>query len=173
VDRATDLTLNPPVADLGRGLVCLRPLDLSEGEKLYKLVQEVDSVGHRWLYPARRGQFVWSPNERFSRRIESFFSGEAKTHWGAFSGSELDVGLVLHTTHGLNRKAHRFRLWTRPGLSQPNHSQVAQDILVILSKKAKRPVRVSLSTCESQMIDALVRHGFHRMRTLILMKLDL
>lgn len=175
MDRITDLALNKPIPESKVPLFSLRPLGPKEGERLYKLVLEADSVGRRWLFPAHQSQFVISQSESFLRHIEALFSGETETHWGTFFENRLDVGLVLYTTRGLNRKAHRFKLWTRPLQSRQEieYSRIAQDVLTILGKKARRPVCASLPTNESQMIDALVQYGFRKQRTLILMKLDL
>jgi ribosomal protein S18 acetylase RimI-like enzyme len=181
VDRTTDLVLDTPVLDSGKPFVCMRPLWSGEGQYLYELVSETDGVGHRWLYPVRRRQYVVSASKLFSRRIASFLSGEVESRWGVFSGNRLDVGLVFRTTHGLNCRAHRIKLWTRleqsktTGQAHLAHQleQVTQDIFTFLGRKAKRPVHITLPSCKSQMIGLLVQHGFHRRRTLVLMKLDL
>lgn len=177
MDRLTDLALDASTIPRARvPLSYLRVLDSQEDELLYQLVLEADSAGRRWLFPAQRDHYVKAPGERLLRSIESFFSGQTETHWGMFSEDGLDVGLVLYTTCGLNRQAHRLKLWTRQKQSQLNqghYSQVAQDIVAILSRKAKRPTYISLPASESQMIDALVKHGFQRRKTLIMMTLSL
>ena len=176
MDRLTDLTLNESILRSRVPLSCLRILNSQEDEQLYKLVLEADSVARRWLFPVQRGQYVTTPAERFSRRIEAFLFGETETHWGMFNGDRLDVGLVLHTTSGLNRRGHRLKLWVRPRqsqLDQVQYLQIAQDIAAILSRKARRPAHISLPASESKMIDALARYGFQKRRTLVMMILNL
>lgn len=173
VDRTTDLKFDAGERLLGSDVVLLRPIRSSEREKLYRFILETDSEGHRWMSPVRHDQFVFSDGEHFSRMLESLFSGELETCWGAFSGGSLDAALALRSTFGLNRKPHHFRLWVRPGCRGQIEGQIACDIISILAQKTKRPVRVSLPVSESFAIDALVQQGFHKLRTLVLMKLDL
>jgi ribosomal protein S18 acetylase RimI-like enzyme len=173
VDRTTDLKLSMPVRVQGSGPILLRPLKPQEGEQLYELVLEASGRGHRWLYAIRRAQYVISGGERFFRWLESVFSGEIETHWGALTGSTLDAGIVLRLTRMLNRKPHGLKLWIRPERRGKLEDIVARDVIAILAQQPARPVYVSLPACEAPAIDALVRQGFDKLRTLILMKLDL
>ncbi len=178
VDRTTDLALTRLVPRRDAAPVCLRPLTLQESDRLYRLVLDADGRGRQWLYPPHRGQYVFSKGELFFRRLESWLAGKVETRWGAFSGAELDAGVILNTTFGLNTRAHRLKLWTRADCPDRVRDAVAQDILSILAARglavgARRPVHVSLPLREFRVIEALLQRGFDKRRTLILTRLNL
>ena len=183
VDRTTDLKLSAPLRSQEKKPERLRLLLPQEGEQLYRLACDASSVGYRWLYNTvragiRRDQYVFSAAERFFRRLESFLYGRTETHWGAPAEGVgdhacLDAGAVLLATCSLNCKPHQLKLWIRPERRGQIEDVVARDVMAILACQPNRPVYVSLPICEAPAIDALIRQGFAKLRTLILMKLDL
>lgn len=173
VDRATDLELFDyprPQVELPAYLRVLSP---REGEQLHALVSEAEGAGQRWLYPSYLNQYAWPADERVFRWLESLLTGEVETQWGMGESQTLDAGVVLRTRHGLNRKSHRLKLWVRPARRGEIEDRLIEDVLIVLSRKPKRSVLVTLPAVESAAIEALVRHGFHKHRTLILMRLNL
>ena len=174
VDQITDLTLplqptSPEVSAVG----VLRPLRPGEGETLYELVLRAAGPGHRWLSAIRRRHYVRSADERFFRWIGSLVTAERETLWGVSDGNRLDAGVSLRVTRLWNRKPHRIRLWIRPERRGQVEDALVHEVITLLSRAAPRPTSVSLPACEEQAIDALLRQSFRKIRTLILMKLDL
>lgn len=174
IDRATDLEFFDLSRLSARKPARLCPLTTSvEGEQLYTLVCEAESVGYRWLYEIPRSRFVWSADERIFRRLEGLLSGEIELQWGMFNGDRLAAGVMMRVHGGLNRRPHRLWLWVRPAWRGQVEEVLIPDVLAVLAKQPKRSVQVTLPQVESAAIEALVRHGFHKHRTLILMCLDL
>jgi len=173
LDRLTDLELVNPAHLPTRRLERLRPLTPAEGARLYALVSEAEGAGYRWLYEIQRSQYEWSADERAFRRLEALLTGELETQWGIGQGGTLDVGVVLRIHSGFNRKAHRLRLWVHPARRGQIEEVLTQDVLALLSQKPKRPVQVTLPAVESAATEALIRHGFYKHRTLILMRMEL
>jgi hypothetical protein len=152
----------------------LRQLGPREGEALYELAAQASGAGQRWLSPARRRHFARSADERFFRWFGSLFTGEVETFWGAFTTQRrLRAGLSLCTTRLWNPKPHRLKLWVHPGYRGQVEQVLAQDVVALLSQQPRHLARISLPACESQAIEALLGQGFAKVRTLILMKLDL
>ena len=174
VDHATDLVLDSPRAFLpSPNPHFLRPLKPEEGELLFELVSRAAAPGYRWLYAIHKSQYARPWDERILRKIGSFFSAETETQWGAGSGSQLHSGVVLRATRLWNRKPHRLRLWVHPSQRGQVEPDLARDIVSLLSQQSPRSARVSLPACEDTAVDALVACGFRKVRTLILMKLEL
>jgi hypothetical protein len=152
----------------------LRQLGPREGEALHELAAQSSGAGQRWLSPVRRRQFVRSLDERFFRWFGSLFSGEVETFWGAFTTQRrLRAGLSLSATRLWNPKPHRLKLWVHPGYREQVEDALAQDVAALLARQSRRLTRISLPACESQAVEALLGQGFIKVRTLILMKLDL
>jgi ribosomal protein S18 acetylase RimI-like enzyme len=174
VDRTTDLKYTPGAAShQAYRLQAWRRLRPGEGQALYELVSRAVGPGHQWLVGVRRGRYVLSADERLARWLGSLFSAETQTYWGAFQGDALYAGLELHATRLWSRNPHRLTMWVHPARRGQVEDVLAQDIEILLSRQARRPAFTSLPACEEQATEALVRQGFRRVRTLILMKLDL
>ncbi len=173
LDRATDLELFERPRPQHSRPAHLRALTSQDGEQLQALVSAAEGDGQRWLHPLRADQYVWSADERAFRWLESLMSGEVETLWGMGENQTLDAGVALRTRRGLNRKAHRLRLWVRPARRGQIEGDLVQDLLIVLSQKPKRSVLVTLPAVESAAIEALIRCGFHKHRTLVLMRLNL
>ena len=184
VDRTTDCKYVPspagplrsdgpagtPVPDLR----LLRQLGPREGELLFDLAAQASGAGQRWLSPVRRRQFVRSPDERFFRRLSSLFVGEVETFWGAFTTQRrLRAGLSLRATRAWNPKPHHLKLWVHPGYRGQVEDALTGDVMSLLARQSRRLARVSLPACESRAIEALLGRGFVKVRTLVLMKLEL
>ncbi|MBN1580716.1 MAG: GNAT family N-acetyltransferase [Anaerolineae bacterium] len=173
VDRSTDLELFDYPQVQPQAPAYLRALASQEGAQLSNLVSEAEGAGNRWLYEIRRSQYVWSADERAFRWLESLLTGEVETQWGiGEDGCILDAGVVLCARYGLNRKSHRLKLWIRPALRGEIEDCLIQDVLAVLAHKPKRSVQVTLPAVESAAIEALIQHGFHKHRTLILMRMN-
>jgi len=185
VDRTTDCKYVPRPFDLPPtgahpatvpvgGLHLLQPLGPREGEALYELAAQASSAGQRWLSPVRRRQFVRSADERFFRWFSSLFTAEVETFWGAFATDRrLRAGLSLYATRLWNLKPHRLKLWVHPGYRGRVEDALARDVMALLARQPRRVVRISLPACESRAIEALCEQGFIKVRTLILMKVEL
>jgi ribosomal protein S18 acetylase RimI-like enzyme len=173
VDAATDLKLDPPPrSGPSADVEVLRSLRPEEGEALYQLVSRAAGPGYRWLYAIRRRQYVLSAEERFSRWLESLFTGQAETRWCLSTAGELDAGVSLRATRLWNRKPHILHLWVRPDRRGQVEKALARDIAALLSRQAPRSTRLSLPECECAAIEALLEQGFTKVRTLVLMRLD-
>lgn len=174
IDRATDLEFLAPSRLPARSPERLRPLTTAEeGEQLYMLVCEAEGAGYRWLYEIQRSRFVWSADERIFRRLEGLLSGEIELQWGMFNGDRLAAGVMARVHGGFNRRPHRLWLWVRPALRGQVEEVLIPDVLAVLAGQPKRSVQVTLPQVETAAIEALIRHGFYKHRTLILMRLDL
>ena len=174
VDRTTELRYTrPAVCNPRTRTGQLRPLGAGEGEALYQLVMRAAGPGQQWLSPALKSQYAVSGEERFLRRVQSLFTGELETRWGFFSQDRLDAGLILRATRQWNRGPHQVRLWVRPEQRGAIEETLAGELVAMLGAEAQRLTHVALPACEERASEALVQHGFHRHRTLILMKLDL
>jgi hypothetical protein len=173
VDAATDLKLDPlPRAVPSADMEALRSLRPEEEEALYELVSRAAGPGYRWLYAIRRRQYVLSAEERFSRWLESLFTGQVETRWCLSTAGELDAGVSLRARRLWNRKPHSLHLWVRPERRGQVERALARDIAALLSRQARRPTRLSLPECERAAIEALLEQGFRQVRTLVLMRLD-
>jgi ribosomal protein S18 acetylase RimI-like enzyme len=174
VDRTTDLeTGSRPAAVPTSLLSVLRPLRFDEGEALYDLAAKAIGPGQRWLSPLRRRQYVLSGVDRLSQWIQGLFSGERETRWGLWSGGRLQAGMLLRATRLWNSKPHCLRLWVHPSWRGLIEETVACDVAALLAGLAPRPTRISLPGCEERAVAALMDVGFWKVRTLILMKLEL
>jgi ribosomal protein S18 acetylase RimI-like enzyme len=174
LDRTTELVLDrrlvhSPVPQP----LALRPLQPKEGEMLYRLVVEAVGPGERWLHRIRRERYVLSWERRLSRRLEALFTAETETLWGMWRGDALDAGLSLRATSRWNVGPHRLQLWVRPDRRGEVENALARDIVALLARQAPRPVHLGLPACEQKAIEALLMRGFHELRTLILMKMEL
>jgi ribosomal protein S18 acetylase RimI-like enzyme len=174
VDRTTELTyIRPATRNPGTRLWHLRPLTPDKSEALYQLVMTAAGPGQLWLSAVHRGQYVLSGEERFLRRVESVLTEELESQWGLFSQDRLEAGLILRATRLWNRGPHQLKLWVRPEQRGEVEDALAGDIVAMLEAEARRPSHLTLTACEEWAGDALVRHGFRKVRTLVLMKLDL
>jgi ribosomal protein S18 acetylase RimI-like enzyme len=174
VDRTTELRYTQPIVrNPEERPRRLRPLTASEGEALYQLIMIAAGPGQLWLSPAQKAQIALSKEERFLRRLESVFTGELETQWGLFSQDRLDAGLILRSTRLWNRGPHVLRLWIHPQQRGKVEDVLADDVFALLGTEARRPTHIPLPAGEDRASDALVRRGFERHRTLVLMKLDL
>ena len=174
VDRTTDLKYVRPAARNRRvSPQQLRPLTLGEAEALFQLAMAAASPGQLWLSPTRKQQFVFSAEERIFRQVESVFTQELESQWGLFHDQRLAAGLVLRATRLWNRGRHQLKLWVRPDERGKVEDMLAADVVAMLGAQARRPLQLALPACEGIAIDALLHHGFAKVRTLILMKLDL
>jgi hypothetical protein len=72
-----------------------------------------------------------------------------------------------------NPKFHRLKLWVHPGYRGQVEDALARDVMALLARQSRRLTRISLPACEAHAIEALLGQGFVKVRTLLLMKLDL
>jgi len=173
LERTTDLRFNPPAVPPPSGkLAQLRQLKPGEGKLLYDLVSRVAGPGHRWLYAIRKRRFDLSNEDRFFRWLGSFFSGERETLWGVLGSERLEVGLTLCARRLWNPKPHQLRLWVDPHRRSPDDI-LAKDIVQMLHQQTRRPADLSVPAEHESVVQALAEHGFRKLRTLILMKLEL
>lgn len=183
VDRLTDLALDGPVrldvgpaaeTEAGTELDLLRRLRPSEHEALYELAAQARGAGHKWLGLPRRRRFVRTADERFFEWLSGLWTGQRETFWGVDASSRrLRAGLSVQATSGWNHKPHRIEVWVHPGYRGRLETRLAQDIEVLVAGLVARRVFVSLPGCEQSMEDALRGRSFSKVRTLVLMKLEL
>jgi hypothetical protein len=83
----------------------------------------------------------------------------------------MHAAVILRATRLWNPRPHRLQLWVDPNWRGRIEDRLAQDIVSILSQSAARATLISLPGCEERAIEALHRHGFQQVRTLILMRL--
>jgi hypothetical protein len=84
----------------------------------------------------------------------------------------LDAGVSLRAMRLWNRKPHSLHLWVRPDRRGQVEREMARDVVALVSRQAPRITRLSLPECERAAIDALLEQGFVKVRTLVLMRLD-
>ncbi len=171
MDRATDLKWTRPnePSSVGRPQA-LRPAKARDGELLYRLAMAADGPGARWLRPLRRSQFVPSPDERFLRWLEGLFTGERHSYWLLRAQRDPVAGAVVHRRWG---KPWRVKVWVHPDRRGEVEDVLAADITRLLAAGRCRVAYTSLPACEGHAAKAMLAHGFKKIRTLILMKLDL
>jgi ribosomal protein S18 acetylase RimI-like enzyme len=173
VDRIIDLALGPrePVS---RGLGLLGRLRAAEGLALYELATVASGPGQRWLSLPHRRRFVRTADERFFSWLGSPLMGERESFWGAHDDHQrLCVGVSLKARRGWDRRPHRVELWVHPSVRGQLEESLVEDVLVLLARQNARRAVISLPACEHAAVDALLRHSFREIRTLILMKLEL
>jgi RimJ/RimL family protein N-acetyltransferase len=178
VDRLTSLVRDAPRAEgqpVGETeLSLLRRLRPAEGQALYELAAQARGAGQRWLGLPRRRRFVRTADERLFQWLSGLWTGQRETFWGVHSKSRrLRAGLSLKASSGVNQRPHRLEVWIHPSYRGGLEPALAQDATTLVARLAPRRVLVSLAACEEAMIDALLEHAFSRVRTLILMKLEL
>ena len=180
LDRWTDLMLEAPVPRLDGGaargpdLRLLRRLRPKEGPALYELAAQARGAGHKWLSLPSRRRFVRPWDERLSQRLSVLWTGQQESFWGVHAaGRRLRAGLSLRAFSGWNRKPHRFEVWVHPSYRGRLEQSLAQDVSTLAGRLALRRAVLTLAACEQAMIDALIERSFSRVRTLILMKLEL
>ena len=188
VDRVTDLVLpaqdSPPAGGRSKAgrraesaaeaeLELLQRLRPSEGQALYELAMQARGAGQKWLGLPSRRRFVRTAEERFFQRLSGLWTGQRETFWGAFTSSgRLRAGLSLASS-GRNDKPHRIEAWVHPGYRGRLETRLAQDIEILVGQLAAQKTLVSLPSCEHAVKDALVERSFSRVRTLILMQVEL
>jgi ribosomal protein S18 acetylase RimI-like enzyme len=174
MDATTELKLMP-LADRTRNepLRLLQPLEPGRGHALYELVRRAEGPGHRWLHTIRRRQYVLPPDERLLRWVESFFSGESRLRFAYPDGDVLFAAATLRATRLWNPMPHRLQIWVHPNWRDRLAEGLAHDVVSIISRQAKRPTYLSLPACEEPVASALREAGFGKVRTLIMMRLDL
>jgi len=182
VDRLTSLVLEGRELDAGRldesvggmALSLLRRLRPEEGQALYELAAQARGPGQRWLGLPHRRRFVRTADERLFQWLSSLWTGQRETFWGVPSTSQrLCAGLSLQASSGWNRKPHQVEVWIHPSYRGGLEPKLARDLVTLTSRLAARRLVVSLAGCEQAMVDALLGKAFTRVRTLILMKLEL
>jgi ribosomal protein S18 acetylase RimI-like enzyme len=175
VDRLTDLESDAGRAEpaVGNELSLLRRLRPSEGQALYELAIQARGAGQKWLGLPGRRHFVRTADERLFQRLSGLWAGQRETFWGVDSTSQrLRAGLSLLASSNWNHKPHRIEVWVHPGYRGRMEAGLARDIETLVARQAARRVFVSLPGCEQAMQDALVERGFSRVRTLVLMKVE-
>jgi ribosomal protein S18 acetylase RimI-like enzyme len=150
----------------------LHPLPPARGGDMYALVRVAEGAGPRWLAPPRRRQFAPSTDDRVLRWIESLFTGERTSQWAMIDGDALRAGAVLRHTRLWNRSPHRLRLWVHPEWRGRLETELAADVDAILRQLPPRRTQTTLPDREHVLTDALLDTGFARVRTLILMRVD-
>jgi ribosomal protein S18 acetylase RimI-like enzyme len=180
VDRLSDLVLAAPSARPGdeaaRGadLRLLRRLRPQEGPSLYELAVQARGAGQKWLGLPRRRRFVRTLDERLFSRVSALWTGQRESFWGVdATNRRLRAALSLRASSGWNRKPHRVELWVHPSYRGRLEPKLAQDVVTLVARLAPRRAFVSLADCDQAMADALLEHAFSKVRTLILMKLEL
>jgi ribosomal protein S18 acetylase RimI-like enzyme len=182
VDRLTRLLLEGRRSDAGRladpagetELSLLRRLRPAEGQALYELAAQARGAGQKWLGLPRRRRFVRTADERLFQWLSGLWTGQRETFWGVPStGQRLCAGLSLQASSGRGRKPHQMEVWIHPGYRGRLETELAQDVVTLVARLSARMVVVNLPACERAMEEALLGQAFSRVRTLILMKLEL
>jgi ribosomal protein S18 acetylase RimI-like enzyme len=180
VDRLSSLALpahDPlPGAVTGRAaeLRLLRRLRPDEGQALYELAVQARGAGQKWLGVPRRRRFVRTWEERLLERASSLWAAERETFWGVSAADRrLRAGISLRASSVWNQQPHRLEVWVHPGYRGRLEPSLAQDVMALVAGLAPRRVLVSLPACEEAMAAALLERSFDRVRTLILLKLEL
>lgn len=180
VDRMTDLALADQGTRVETGLVpgtelsLLRRLRPQEGPALYELAAQARGAGPKWLGLPQRRRFVRTADERLFQWLSSLGAGQSESFWGASATDRrLFAGLSLRAGSRWNPKPHRLEIWVHPGYRRRVEQRLAQDVLALAARSSPHRVYVSLSECDQALIEALQERSFERVRTLILMKLEL
>jgi ribosomal protein S18 acetylase RimI-like enzyme len=174
IDSTTELAFDPrPGPVQVPELRVLRPLRPQDGEALYGLVSRASGSGYRWLHAIRRRQYAPSWDERLARWVGSLFSAQTETRWGVSIGGALDVGVSLRAARQWNTKPHRLQLWIHPDRRGQVEEDLSQDVVTLLLQQPWRSTNLSLPDCEGRAVETLLERGFRKIRTLILMKMEL
>jgi hypothetical protein len=177
LDRLTDLVFSArtfPGQALDGPTDLLRRLRPSEGQALYELAAQARGPGQKWLGLPRRRRFVRTADERLFERLSGLWTRQRETFWGVHATDRrLRAGLSLRTSSGANRRPHRVEVWVHPGYRGRLEARLAQDLCALLLRFPERRALVSLAGGEQALVDALLDQGLSRVRTLILMKLEL
>ena len=169
VDRVSELEMLSARGPQQPELVLLRPLRPADQESLYDLVRLAEGAGQRWLRPVQRRHYVVSTEERLLHRLGGLVTGERETRWGVTGPRGLDAAVSLRATRLWNPKPHRLRLWIHPNQRGQLETQLASDVVSLLSQQAPRPAWALLPACEDRARAALMEVGFRAVRTLVLM----
>ncbi len=169
IDRATDLKWQRPSEPAAAGPPrLLRPAGDGDGELLYRLAMAAEGKGARWLRPLRRSQFIPPPEEQLLRWIESLFTG--KSRW-LIRDDDTPVAGVIARRH--RRRPWQLRVWVHPDRRGTVEEELATDLVKTLIANRCQTAHLSMPACEERATTALLARGFQKIRTLILMKLEL
>lgn len=175
VDRLISLALDGGQPSAGKSeLRLLRRLRPAEAQALYELAALARGAGQKWLGLPRRRRFVRTADERFFHWLGGLWTGQRETFWGAsFTSPRLCAGANLQASLGRNLKPHQVEVWIHPSYRGRLEARLAQDVVTLAARLSARRTVVTLAASEEALAAALLGQGFSKLRTLILMKLEL
>lgn len=129
------------------------------------LAQAATPEGLRWAEPLRESEFSFG----WDRRLDLWLAGRRESWWVVESKGGM-VGAIQAETSRNPREEGRLRMWVARG--QTCHAALL-DAALGAYEVAWRPMFIAHPATDVQALHALERRGFHHVRTLAHMKLNL